>query len=300
MARQSKHAMREGEDGAGLPEKAVSGGTLYVVATPIGNLEDLTARARAVLAAVDVIAAEDTRHTRQLLAHYGIGGSLTSLHEHNEAAASGKLVARLAAGQSIALVSDAGTPCISDPGARLVAAVRASGHRVVPIPGANAAIAALSASGIEGPFLFCGFLPAKAGERRHAVERLSALPFALVFYEAPHRVVEAVHDLADLLGAGRKILIARELTKKFESIHDCMLGDAEAWLAADADRRRGEFVLVVTGAAAHRGALAPDAEHALSALLAELPVKQAVRLAAAITGAPRNPLYARALELAGE
>jgi 16S rRNA (cytidine1402-2'-O)-methyltransferase len=295
-----KHAVREADDGVGQPESSVSGGTLYVVATPIGNLDDLTARARAVLAAVDVIAAEDTRHTRQLLAHYGIGGSLTPLHEHNEAAASGKLVARLVAGQSIALVSDAGTPCISDPGARLVAAVRASGHRVVPVPGANAAIAALSASGIEGPFLFCGFLPAKAGERRHAVEGLSGLPFALVFYEAPHRVVEAVHDLAELLGAGRKILIARELTKKFESIHECMLGDAGAWLAGDADRRRGEFVLVVTGAAPNRGALAPDAEHALSSLLAELPLKQAVKLAAAITGAPRNLLYARALELAGE
>ena len=298
MAQKTKHLAGGMDDGAGPPEQA-GGGTLYVVATPIGNLDDITSRARAVLAAADLIAAEDTRHTRQLLAHCGIAGKLTSLREHNEAAASEKLVALLATGKSVALVSDAGTPCISDPGARLVAAARASGHRVVPVPGANAAIAALSASGVEGPFLFCGFLPAKAGERRHALERLSSLPFALVFYEAPHRVVEAVHDLAAALGGRRRFLIARELTKQFESIHECALGDAEAWLVADANRRRGEFVLIAGGAPAERAALAADAERALRVLLGELPLKQAVKLAAAITGAPRNLLYARALELAG-
>ena len=307
MSQQKKHA--EGREDAkpaapagnsGPAGDAVAVGTLYVVATPIGNLDDLTLRARQVLAAVDVIAAEDTRHTRTLLAHHGIQPArLIALHAHNEAQSSPKLVAMLESGRAIAMVSDAGTPCISDPGARLVAAARAAGHAVVPVPGANAAIAALSASGVEGPFLFQGFLPAKAGERRHALQALAALPCTLVFHEAPHRVVDAVADLVSGLPGARRLVIARELTKKFESIHSCALADGPAWLAADPDRRRGEFVLIVSGAVADHAALARDAENTLALLLAALPLTQAVKLAAAITGAPRNLLYARALEREG-
>jgi 16S rRNA (cytidine1402-2'-O)-methyltransferase len=276
-----------------------------VVATPIGNLDDLTARARDILGRADLIAAEDTRHTRHLLAHYGINTPLTALHEHNEAGASQKLLHLLQEGQSIAVVSDAGTPCIADPGARLVNAAHAAGIRVLPLPGANAAITALSASGIEGPFLFYGFLPAKTGERRQVLESLAGQPYALVFYEAPHRIVEAVADLAAVLGSApagalRRLVIARELTKKFEAIHAGALAEASAWLAGDSDRQRGEFVLIVSGAVAERGDQLAAAEKTLAALLAELPLKQAVKLAQAITGAPRNLLYERALALAAE
>jgi 16S rRNA (cytidine1402-2'-O)-methyltransferase len=300
MTQRSKHARGEGDDAPGPAQGLTGVGTLYVVATPIGNLDDITPRAREVLAGVEVIAAEDTRHTRHLLAYCGIHTKLVSLHAHNEAGASAKLLAVLAAGQSVALVSDAGTPCISDPGAQLVAAAHAAGYRVVPLPGANAAVTALSASGFEGPFLFVGFLPAKAGERGHALEALARLPFTLVFYEAPHRVVEAVADLAAVLGSVRRMVIARELTKKFETIHACELGKAQGWLEQNADRRRGEFVLVVAGAAVERDAALADAESVLLLLLEELPLKQAVKLAAGITKAPRNLLYARALELTAE
>jgi 16S rRNA (cytidine1402-2'-O)-methyltransferase len=300
MGQRTKHARREGGDAPAPAEGPAGVGTLYVVATPIGNLDDMTSRAREVLAAVALIAAEDTRHTRQLLAHFGIHTRLVPLHEHNETGASAKLLAVLAAGQSVALVSDAGTPCISDPGAHLVGAALAAGYRVIPLPGANAAVTALSASGFEGPFLFYGFLPAKAGERSQTVAGLARLPFTLVFYEAPHRVQDAVADLAAELGNARRVVIARELTKKFETIHACALGAAAAWLAQNADRRRGEFVLAVQGAAEVRGSAAADAEPILALLLEELPLKQAVKLAAAISGAPRNALYARALELAAE
>jgi 16S rRNA (cytidine1402-2'-O)-methyltransferase len=296
MAQGTKHSECE-NDQAPVPDENLGRGTLYVVATPIGNLEDMTPRARATLAAVDLIAAEDTRHTRQLLAHFGIPAKLVSLHAHNESAAGAKLVNLMLGGQSVALVSDAGTPGISDPGAPLVAAAHAAGIRVVSIPGANAAVTALSASGFEGPFLFFGFLPAKAGARRAALETLVPLPFTLLFYEAPHRVLEAVADMADVLGATRNLVIARELTKKFESIHACDLGTASVWLEQNADRRRGEFVLVVAGAIADRDAASASAEPVLVELLRELPLKQAVKLAAAITGAPRNLLYRRALEL---
>ena len=292
---------RAAEHGDGRPGREAVG-TLYVVATPIGNLEDVTLRAIDVLKRVDVIAAEDTRVTQKLLGHYGIvGKKLIALHEHNEARAAPGIIAELERGRSIALTSDAGTPAFSDPGARLVAAVREAGFPVVPIPGPTAAAAALSASGFAGPqFLFYGFLPAKAGERVKVLEALAAEPHLLVFYEAPHRVADTVADLAQVLGASRRLVIARELTKLFETIHACELGAAEAWLAADANRVKGEFVLIVEGADPDRDETLERGRHALEILLEELPVKQAAALAARITGARKNELYDLALELKRE
>jgi 16S rRNA (cytidine1402-2'-O)-methyltransferase len=270
---------------------------LYVVATPLGNLGDITLRALAVLRSAPWIAAEDTRHSQKLLRHYGIGGRLLSLHEHNEAARVERILRCLRAGESVALVSDAGTPCISDPGARLVAAVREAGMPVIPIPGANAAIAALSVSGLDEPrFLFYGFLPAKRGARRAALDSVKALDCALVFYEAPHRVVETIEDLAHCFERDRKLVIARELSKLFETIVCLPLPEAGDWLRADPDRTRGEFVLVVSSPPPVQG-LPPDAQRTLRLLLEVLPLKQAVGLAAEIASAPRNLLYARALEM---
>ncbi|MBK5105954.1 MAG: 16S rRNA (cytidine(1402)-2'-O)-methyltransferase [Burkholderiales bacterium] len=289
QAEQRGHGVQTSEDA----------GKLYVVATPIGNLGDISARALAVLAQADLVAAEDTRTTGHLLAHHGIAAKLIALHEHNEMQRAAELVARIKAGKTIALVSDAGTPGISDPGALLVARARQAGVTVCPIPGANAAVAAMSAAGLSAPhFLFYGFLPVKSAARRAALEALRELPYALVFYEAPHRVTECVDALAAILGGEREIVIARELTKLFEAIHSCRLDQAGAWLAADANRQRGEFVLIVSGAPAEASAGLPDeAERVLRLLLAELPLKQSVALCAAITGARKNELYARALEL---
>jgi len=277
----------------------VGAGKLYVVATPIGNLGDISARALAVLAQADLVAAEDTRTTGQLLAHHGIGAKLVALHEHNERERAAELVRELAAGKTIALVSDAGTPGVSDPGALLVAHALQAGIEVCPIPGANAAIAALSASGLAAPhFLFYGFLPPKPAARRAALEALGALPYALVFYEAPHRVTECIADLAATLGGAREIVIARELTKLFESIHRCPLEEAGAWLAADVNRQRGEFVLIVSGAPVEKQqGLPEEAERVLGLLLAQMPLKQAVALAAEITGARKNELYEHALAM---
>jgi 16S rRNA (cytidine1402-2'-O)-methyltransferase len=293
--KRSAQLERHGHDG--LASEGV--GKLYVVATPIGNLGDISARALAVLAQADLVAAEDTRTTGHLLAHHGIVARLVALHEHNEMQRAAELVARMRAGETIALVSDAGTPGISDPGALLVARAREAGVDVCPIPGANAAIAALSAAGLAAShFLFYGFLPVKPAARRTALEALRELPYALVFYEAPHRVAECVADLAEILGGERDIVIARELTKLFEAIHRCRLDQAGVWFAADANRLRGEFVLVVSGApVAAREGLPADAERVLRLLLAELPLKQSAALAAAITGARKNELYARALAL---
>ena len=276
--------------------------TLYVVATPIGNLKDVTLRALEGFRQVDVISAEDTRVTARLLNHYGIAaGKLIALHEHNEIRAAPQVIGHLESGASVALVSDAGTPAFSDPGARLVLAVRSAGFPVVPIPGANAAAAALSASGFIGPhFLFYGFLPAKSGERRKALSALAALPYMLVFYEAPHRVVETAADLAAILGASRRIVVARELTKLFETIHTCALAEAADWLGADADRVKGEFVLIVEGAQAPRDEMLAEATRTLEILLDELPVKQAAALAARISGARKNELYDLALRLKRE
>jgi 16S rRNA (cytidine1402-2'-O)-methyltransferase len=273
------------------------GRTLYVVATPIGNLRDITLRALDVLGQVDVIAAEDTRVTGVLITHHGIRAQLLSLNEHNERRRATEIIRMLDAGKRVALVSDAGTPAISDPGAALVRAVSDAGFAIVPVPGPSAVIAALSAAGLEAsPWLFVGFLPATAAARRSALESLVALPFALVFYEAPHRIQATLAALAASLGTAREIVIARELTKRFETIHRCPLGEASAWIDADPDRQRGEFVLLVGAPAV--AAEADDAHDAtLALLLAELPLARAVKLAVALTRAPKNRLYERALAL---
>lgn len=273
--------------------------TLYVVATPIGNLADLGLRAQETLRGVEAVAAEDTRVTRRLLAHYGIAKRLIPVHEHNEQRAVAGVLALLRDGRSVALTCDAGTPAISDPGAVLVAAARAAGFQVTPLPGPNAAIAALSVCGFGAPHhLFYGFLPARAAARRRALAGLAHLPYLLVFYEAPHRVQECVSDLRAVLGETRRIVIARELTKLFESVHACTLAEAAEWLAADPLRRKGEFVLIVEGAA--ETTTAEDAgQRALEALLSELPLRRAVDLAARITGGRKNELYRLALTLKG-
>ena len=272
---------------------------LYVVATPIGNLADISLRALEVLRGVDLVACEDTRHARHLLDHHGIRVATVALHQHNENTAADKLIRLLAEGKSVALISDAGTPGISDPGARAVAAIRAAGYAVIPLPGASAAIAALSAAGMsEDRFLFVGFLPAKSSARRSAIMELAPVAAALVIYEAPHRVLETVADLAAVLEPQREIVIAREITKLFEQIERLPLPDAVAWLLADTNRQRGEFVLLVSGAPPiDPDAMDASAERVLAILLAELPLKQAAKLAAEITGQPKNALYQRALAL---
>ena len=271
--------------------------SLYVVATPIGNLADITLRALDVLKRVDIIAAEDTRFALRLLKHYGITSHLVSLHEHNERSSAQKLLASLAQGKSIALISDAGTPAISDPGALAVAAVRDAGYAVVPVPGANAAICALSAAGVAAPhFLFYGFLPQQAAARKRELEALKALPHLLVFYEAPHRVAASVAAMEAVLG-DRTITIARELTKLFETIHRCRLADAAGWFAADENQLKGEFVLLVEGAPAAAAPAAGATQRVLEVLMRELSLKQAVKLAVDLTGARKNDVYELALEL---
>ena len=271
--------------------------SLYVVATPIGHLSDISARALGVLREVDVVAAEDTRHSQRLLDAHGIRATLMALHEHNEQTAATKLISLLHDGKHVALITDAGTPAVSDPGARAVARVLEAGFPVVPVPGACAAIAALSASGMgEGGFRFVGFLSPKAGARRAELQVLAGSPVPLVVYESPHRIAESLAALAEVLGPGREIVIARELTKRHEQIVRLPLGEATAWLAADADHARGEFVLVVSGCPPAEG-LSAEALRVLELLLAELPVKSAAQLAAEIIGVPRKQLYARALEL---
>jgi 16S rRNA (cytidine1402-2'-O)-methyltransferase len=278
--------------------------TLYVVATPLGNLRDLTLRALDILGSVDTIAAEDTRVTAILLRHYGIAARPLSLHQHNEAQRAARLVERLQEGQSVALVSDAGTPAISDPGARLVRAVREAGLPIVPIPGASALAAAVSAAGLVAErFVHLGFLPAAAKARRELLAQVASLPCALILYEAPHRVRATVDELARALGGTRELTVARELTKKFETITRVPLGAAAAWLAEDPNRERGEFVLAVDApvADANADAAAPglDVRKLLVALLEELPPARAARVAAATTGLPRDTLYQQALAIKG-
>lgn len=245
------------------------------------------------------MAAEDTRVTAKLFARHHITTPLAALHAHNERRVIPRVLRTLEAGRAVALVSDAGTPGVSDPGAQLAAAARAAGYRVVPVPGPSALTAAVSAAGFADPrFLFQGFLPQRAGERRRVLDELRVLPCALVFFEAPHRIDEALADLCERLGAQRRIVIARELTKRFEAIHACTLGEARQWIAAEAHRARGEFVLVVEGAT-ERAEDAGRPRRVLEPLLAELPLRQAVALAARITGARKNELYALALELKG-
>ena len=268
---------------------------LYVVATPIGNLGDITLRAIETLKAADVVAAEDTRNTRGLLSHLGISARLVALHEHNEKQGAEKVVSWIREGKVVALVSDAGTPGVSDPGAEVVAAVREAGLPVVPVPGASALTAALSASGLsfEG-CVFAGFLPAKGSARREKLAALAAGPWAIALFEAPHRVAETLEDLHKTLGE-RDVVIAREITKRFETIVRVPLAGAAAWIGADSDRSRGEFVLLVEGREPQSSENDPRA--VLATLLEELPVKQAVALAVKLTGGKRNELYAFALEL---
>lgn len=275
--------------------------TLYVLATPIGNVGDISLRALHALSLVDAVACEDTRNTAHLLARYGLSKELIAAHEHNEREAANKLIVRLQAGQRIALVSDAGTPAVSDPGARIVDAARDAGLRVVPLPGASAAISALSASGLlHERFYFVGFLPAKARQRKSELQTLKEVRATLVFYEAPHRITETVAALAEAFGPERRIVFARELTKLFEEIHRCPLSEAAQWLSSDAHRQKGEFVLLVEGATDTSEEDDGDAKRVLSILLAELPVKQAASLAAQITGQKKNALYDLALRLKAE
>ena len=274
-------------------------GTLYVVATPIGNLGDITLRAIETLKTVDAIAAEDTRHTSGLLSHFGISKKLIAVHEHNEQQSAEKLVLALKNGENIALVTDAGTPAVSDPGAIVVKVVRENGIKVVPIPGVSAVVTALSASGItQNGFHFHGFLPASGAARRKQLEVLKAQTVTLVLYEAPHRIIESVEDIAKVLGEERKITFCRELTKTFETIYTCPASRSSAWLQADANQQRGEFVLLVEAApVVVAEEISEEAQRVLKCLLAELPLKQAAKLAAEITNEKKNALYELALSL---
>lgn len=278
---------------------SINAGTLYVVATPLGHLDDITYRAVQVLKEVDLIAAEDTRHSAKLLSHYAIKSTLVSLHKFNERQQSQQLLDRLLKGESIALISDAGTPLINDPGYRLVSGARAVGVRVSPIPGPCAAIAALSAAGLPTHrFIFEGYLPAKAKARRRRLQELEAEARTLVFYESCHRVVQVLQELRDLWGFERRAVIARELTKVFETVQSGNLGQLNEWLQRDPNHQRGEFVLVVEGSLTT--VVEPstlDLNKLLSALLVEIPLNHAVRLAVQITGAEKNKVYRMALAL---
>jgi 16S rRNA (cytidine1402-2'-O)-methyltransferase len=271
---------------------------LYVVATPIGNLGDITLRALDTLKGVDRVAAEDTRVSGQLLAHFNISKPMASIREHNEREAADKVIAWIAAGEAVAYVSDAGTPAVSDPGARLVAAVRAAGLTVVPIPGVSAVTTALSAAGVEsGSWLFHGFLPPKSGARKTQLQTLAALPVALVFYEAPHRIVETLADMAAVLDNTRQVTLARELTKRFESIVTLPLRDAPAWLAADPNHVRGEFVVIVHPPVVSEVVVDAEAMRVLAVLQGALPPTLAAKLASQITGRSKAELYKMSLAL---
>lgn len=284
------------------PEDAdhtVVAGALYVVATPIGNLGDLSPRACRILAGVDRIAAEDTRTSGLLLAHFGIQRPLVALHEHNEDRIAAELVRQLQAGQSLALISDAGTPLISDPGFALVRAARAAGVPAYAVPGPCAAVAALSVSGLPSDaFLFAGFLPPKQAARRAKLEQLGREPRTVIVYESSHRIADTLVDVAAVLGPQRPVALSRELSKRFEESYSGTAAGLLAWQAADANRGRGEFVLLI-GSAGQTADLA-EGERVLRLLLRELPSSGAARLAAEITGAPRKALYAVALRIAGE
>ena len=271
---------------------SVQSGCLWVVATPIGHRDDLSARAIETLRAVDVIAAEDTRHSRPLLVHHGIDTPLIALHEHNERDAVEAIVRRMRAGESVALISDAGTPLISDPGFRLVRAARAVGVRCVPVPGACAAIAALSVAGLPSDrFVFEGFLPPKAAARVQRLQELASDARTLIFYESSHRVAESLADMRDVFGADRPAVLARELTKMFETVLDEPLAQLAARVAADADQQRGECVILVAGRGEEVDARLAEGRRVFAILRDELPPAKAAKMAAAISGAPRKLLY---------
>ena len=273
-------------------------GVLYIVATPIGNLDDISRRALQVLKAVSLIAAEDTRHSRKLLAHYGIEARLFALHEHNEQFAAEKLLKTLLSGDDVALVSDAGTPLISDPGFYLVRAARQAGIRVVPLPGPSACIAALSVAGLPTDrFVFEGFLPARSAARKQRLSELASEKRTLVFYESSHRICESLADMAENMGGERQATVARELTKTFETIRGDSLAELVNWVQADSNQQKGEFVVILQGAPARNSDIDETVEQVLTILLAELPLKQAASLAAKITGLPKNRLYEAGLAI---
>ena len=274
-------------------------GVLYVVATPIGNLADWSARAISVLREAHTVYAEDTRHSQTLLSHHDIRTPLRSLHEHNEAQRVDELAALLRQGETLALISDAGTPLISDPGFKLVRELRAQGFRVAPVPGACALIAALSCAGLPTDrFSFEGFLPAKAGARRERLQALAQDPRTLVFYEAPHRVLETLQDAAAVFGANRPGVLARELTKTFETFLDGTLAQLVQRVEQDSDQQRGEIVLMIAGAPERSETETDDeAARVLNVLLPEMPLSRAVAVAEQLTGLPHKPLYKKALEL---
>ncbi|MBL0866188.1 16S rRNA (cytidine(1402)-2'-O)-methyltransferase [Pectobacterium carotovorum] len=275
----------------------ISASTLYIVPTPIGNLGDITQRALAVLASVDLIAAEDTRHTGLLLQHFAINARLFALHDHNEQQKADVLLAKLQSGQSIALVSDAGTPLINDPGYHLVRRCREAGVRVVPLPGACAAITALSASGLASDrFCYEGFLPAKTKGRKDKLRELGEETRTLIFYESTHRLLDSLQDISEVLGAERYVVLAREITKTWESIHGAPVGELLAWVKEDENRRKGEMVLIVEGHQVDDSALSAEALRTLALLRAELPLKKAASLAAEIHGVKKNALYRYGLE----
>lgn len=270
----------------------VQSGNLSVVATPIGNRDDLSPRAVATLRDADVIAAEDTRHSRPLLLHHNVDVPLVALHEHNEREAVDALVRRMLDGQSVALISDAGTPLVSDPGYRLVRAARAAGIRCVPVPGACAAIAALSVAGLPSDrFVFEGFLPPKAAARRTRLQELASEPRTLIFYESSHRVAESLVDMRDVFGGAREAVLARELTKLFETVLGEALSELAARVAGDPDQQRGECVILVVGRGEETDARLAEGQRVFALLREELPPAKAAKLAAAITGAPRKSLY---------
>ena len=278
-------------------------GALYVVATPIGNLGDISIRALSVLELVDAVACEDTRTTGQLMKRYGLSKPMIATHQHNEAEAAQKIIERLQRGERVAIVSDAGTPAISDPGTRVVDAVMSAGLSVIPIAGPSAVAAAISASGLLGEgFHFVGFLPSKDAQRDSALQVLSNSAAVLVFYEAPHRVLDTVNAMRHVFGEQRRIVIARELSKLFEQIHRCALSDAPTWLAADTNRQRGEFVLLIEGAKRSDGESDSllEARRLLTILLQECSVSQAAALAAKITGVKKNALYTMALDITNQ
>ena len=273
-------------------------GTLYVVATPIGNLDDISARALRILREVALIAAEDTRHSARLMQHFGINTPLAACHEHNEREQGSHFIARLLAGGDVALISDAGTPLISDPGYHLVRNARAAGIKVVPVPGASALIAALSAAGLASDrFIFEGFLPAKTAGRCARLEAVREESRTLIFYEAPHRILECLEDMRAVFGDERPAVLARELTKTFETLKGLPLAELVAWVAADSNQQRGECVVLVAGWQAPEGddALSVEALRVLDLLLGEMPLKRAAALAAEITGVRKNLLYQAAL-----
>ncbi|MGB1239859.1 MAG: 16S rRNA (cytidine(1402)-2'-O)-methyltransferase [Pseudomonadales bacterium] len=275
----------------------MSDAVLFVVATPIGNLGDFTQRAIEVLQSVALIAAEDTRHSSRLMAHFNIKTPMISVHDHNERQRVDTLIAKLEAGESIALISDAGTPLISDPGFIVVRAVREAGFKVTPVPGCSALITALSAAGMpSNNFAFEGFLPAKRSGRKEQLQLIAADTRTTIYYESPHRILESLDDMCEVLGAERYVVIARELTKTFETIKGAPLAELIDWVRADANQQRGEFVVLISGApVVERDGLDDETLRVLDILTAELPLKQAAALTAKITGEKKNALYQEAL-----